>query len=326
MDYKPPPGPPPGYNAYAPPQGPPPSKQNQQQEQPPPYHDWTVIPDTALLPPPPTLSYDSSPTANASLKDGDRAYAWCKANPLWASRPLTPAQYAAVQNGQLNLMRPPERGFIGDLLPQRTPGHWKGRTHANCRDSCILTMLPVYSALHDNPLNSRRPKTIYFELKVLGIGRESRSRSFEEADAGIAIGFAAPPYPTWRMPGWQRGSLAVHGDDGRRYVNDTFGGTDFTSAFQSGETVGIGMRFGVPSKPPGYSQQGAPTLDIEVFFTRNGKNIGGWDLHEQLDERIEGGTIGLEGECDIFAAVGVFGGVDFEVFFGERDWLYRPER
>jgi len=39
------------------------------------------------------------------------------------------------------------------------------------------------------------------------------------------------------MPGWQRGSLAVHGDDGRKYINDSWGGKDFTSSFKEGETL-----------------------------------------------------------------------------------------
>jgi hypothetical protein len=38
----------------------------------------------------------------------------------------------------------------------------------------------------------------------------------------------------------------VHGDDGRRFVNDTWGGKDFTAKFVEGETVGIGMEFSVP--------------------------------------------------------------------------------
>ena len=38
--------------------------------------------------------------------------------------------------------------------------------------------------------------------------------SLREADAGIAIGFVAPPYPTLHLPGWERGKcssdMAVH--------------------------------------------------------------------------------------------------------------------
>ncbi|KAH8728282.1 hypothetical protein GQ44DRAFT_609318 [Phaeosphaeriaceae sp. PMI808] len=345
--YQSPSGPPPGYNAsksehasplgpspnqsstnpsYAPlpgpqsshfPQKPPPSWD------PPPYHDWTVIPDTALLPPPPSIGYDSSPTANATSKEGDRALAWTNANSLWPPQTLTPATYAAIQNAQLALLKAPT--FIGDLLPQRQAGHWRCRTHANCRDSSIMTNLPMYSVFWDSPITTRKPKTIYFELKVMGIGRRGVS-TLAEADAGIAIGFAAPPYPTFRLPGWERASLGVHGDDGRKYVNDAWGGNDFTVAFATGDTVGIGIMFSVPSNPPSYEQQQNQTnpLDIHVFFTRNGKKEGSWDGNEELDARSEGGNIGLVGESDLFPAIGVFGGVDFDVLFHPAQWLYKP--
>ena len=44
------------------------------------------------------------------------------------------------------------------------------------------------------------------------------ARPREAEQSGAALGFVAPPYPPFRLPGWQRGSLAVHSDDGRRYV------------------------------------------------------------------------------------------------------------
>ncbi|KAH7086134.1 hypothetical protein FB567DRAFT_527277 [Paraphoma chrysanthemicola] len=325
-DYAPPPGPPPGKSSgYQPPPGPPPSQQLPQQPppswDPPPYHDWTVIPDTALLPPPPSIGYDNSPTANAAPEEGARALAWTNANPLWPPQNLTPATHAAIQNGQLALLKAPT--YFGDLLPQPQAGHWRCRTHTSCRDSSIMTNLPLYSVYWDAPFNTHRPKTIYFELKVTGIGRGGSALS--EADAGIAIGFAAPPYPTFRLPGWERGSLGVHGDDGRKYVNDAWGGIDFTTAFAPGDTVGIGMTFSMPRTPLSYEQtQQGRILDIEVFFTRNGKKEGGWDGNEELDDRCEGGNVGLRGERDLFAAVGVFGGVDFDVFFHPSQWLFRP--
>lgn len=330
--YQPPPGPPPNHagagssSNYAPPPGPPPSHAGFPQQpppswEPPPYHDWTVIPDTAQLPPPPSIGYDDSPTANASGEDGERADLWCKANPLWPPQNLTPPAHAAIQNGQLALLKPPS--FSGEVFPMREAGHWKGRTHAQCRDSVLLTNLPMYSVFWDSPLSTHRSKTIYFELKVLGIGHGGYS--FSEADAGIAIGFVAPPYPTFRLPGWQRGSLGIHGDDGRKYVNDTYGGVDFTNAFQPGETVGVGMTFSMPRDPPSYEQsQMGKVMDIDVFFTRNGQREKGWDGNEELDERSEGGTVGLRGECDLFPAVGMFGGVDFEVFLHPSQWMYRP--
>jgi hypothetical protein len=187
---------------------------------------------------------------------------------------------------------------------------------------------------------TERTKIIYFEVKIIGIGVEglfekkpekkhglfSKMKHHElepqNEEAGVAVGFFAPPYPSFRLPGWQRGSLGVHSDDGRRYVNNTHGGIDFTRPFQSGETVGIGMTFRIPRNPPAYGIQGN-LLDVNVFFTRNGKKAGEWDLHEEQDQ-LDQGVQGLEGEYDIFPAVGVFGGCDFEIVFKERDWLYTP--
>jgi len=190
---------------------------------------------------------------------------------------------------------------------------------------------------------TERTKIVYFEVKILGIGiQDGPEQKHEkkhggllsklkaghhEADpqveeAGIAIGFFAPPYPSFRLPGWQRGSLGVHSDDGRRYVNDTHGGMDFTQPFQVGQTVGLGMTFRIPQNPPAYGVQGN-MLDVDVFFTRDGKKTGGWDVHEEMDQ-LDGGVQGLEGECDLFPAVGVFGACEFEVRLQEKDWVYRP--
>jgi hypothetical protein len=246
-------------------------------------------------------------------------------------------------------------------------GHWRVSTRGGCRDSCILSTLPVYAALHDSPLRTERGKTVYFEIRIAGIGgngsgggggvgagssssssssssggsrffhhhhgsaskKKKEYKTLEEAEAGVAIGYLARPYPTWRLPGWQRGSLGVHGDDGRKYVNDTFGGVDFTEPFKLGETVGIGITFTPPAQPPTYEDvshagQSQQLMDIDVFFTREGERAGRWDGNAELDDRSEGGTIGLKGECDLFAAIGVFGGVDVEVFFNRSDWKYQP--
>jgi hypothetical protein len=179
--YDTPAGPPPGYapssSSYAPPSGPPPSKLPQQ---PPPawsppttYHNWTVIPDTAMLPPPPSLGYDSSPTANATPEEGDRALAWTQSNPLWPPQNLTPQVHAAIQNGQLALLKAPSSHlkYPNGIVPLKKAGHWWCKSLSTCPDSSILTNLPMYSVFWDSPLNTRRAKTIYFELKILNLGR-----------------------------------------------------------------------------------------------------------------------------------------------------------
>ncbi|KAL8682952.1 MAG: hypothetical protein Q9186_001031 [Xanthomendoza sp. 1 TL-2023] len=314
--YLPPPGPPPGQSAYLPPPGPPPSHKSG--DEPPPYHDWTVVPDTALLPPPPSLGHEASPAGNANLSDADRAHEWCRTYPLL--RPYQPAavHLDAVKSENIELVQP--REYQGSLAKTGL-GSWKGSTISGGRDACLLSSLPCYFAVPDSPLITEKKKTIYFEVKVLsyGVGRGGDASS-------LAIGWCALPYPTWRMPGWERGSLAVHGDDGRRYVNDTWGGKDFTGTIHAGQTVGLGMEFSIPDTPPNYgsSPGQTPGLKIDIFFTRDGVKESGWSLHEELDAQNDLGVDGLDGQFDLYAAVGLFGGVEFEINFSSREWLWQP--
>ena len=129
------------------------------------------------------------------------------------------------------------------------------------------------------------------------------------------------------MPGWERASLAVHGDDGRRYVNNTWGGKDFTSPIQVGDTVGLGMAFtAINNHADDYKNhlETKKAINVEVFFTRNGRKGEAWDLHEELDADQDLGIDGLDGQFDLYAAVGTFGSVEFDVYFNRQDWLWRP--
>lgn len=115
----------------------------------------------------------------------------------------------------------------------------------------------------------------------------------------MAVGFVGCPYPGFRLPGWNRASIGVHSDDGRRYCNDSYGGKDFTRPFGVGETVGIGMIFSTAGSGSG----------VDVYFTRDGKKTGGWRLDEETDAELDwNATEGLDGSCDIYAAIGVWGG------------------
>jgi hypothetical protein len=173
---------------------------------------------------------------------------------------------------------------------------------------------------------TERAKTVYFEIRILSLGaKQTRSRfglsssryaPSAAEESGVALGFFAPPYPPFRLPGWQRGSLAVHSDDGRRYVGNTDGGVDFTTPFKAGETLGLGVTFDVASTDNG------PVMNVNVFFTRDGRKAGGWNLLHDTDSERES-YVGLQGEHDVFAAIGVFGSVDVEVNLGEQSWLYR---
>ena len=304
-------GPPPNHDKYQPPPGPPPSKLD---KEPPPYHDWTVVPDNALLPPPPSIGHERSCSSNANVSDADRAHEWCQTYPMIKPHQPSNAQHGAAADGDVRIMKPYE--YKGDLL-MPSLGLWRGSTHSGSMDSCLISSLPLYFAAVDAPTTAI--KTIYYEIRVRSLGRGQGANA-----SSIAIGYCAVPYPTWRMPGWERGSLAVHGDDGRKYVNDTWGGKDFTSPFRAGDTLGLGMSFSAPENPPDY---GAPTqnsFQVKVFLTRNGEKGESWDLHEELDADNDLGIDGLDGRFDLYAAVGIYGGVEFDILFKRQDWLWRP--
>ncbi|KAK5170922.1 uncharacterized protein LTR77_004066 [Saxophila tyrrhenica] len=317
-EYQPPPGPPPGHSDekkappdddYAPPPGPPPSHQASNEPEPPPYDPWMAVPDNALLPPPPSIHEERSPASNASWDDAARARDWCHRNPLWQPRRQNQQTLSRIAAGDVHLTIPPNTRNI--QISSSGIGRTRARSSPKCTDTMLLTDIPLY------PATTGRPRTVYFELHILSMGGHGTSRN-EEADASIAIGFVAPPYPSWRQPGWHRASLGVHGDDGRRFVDDSFGGQDFVGAFRKHDTVGIGMSFSPPSHWSAKNK-------VEVFFTRNGKKEDGWNLHEERDRDQDGGDVfGLEGDYDLLGAVGCFGGVEFEVRCRREDWMFQP--
>jgi hypothetical protein len=318
---------------FAPPPGPPPSQQQQQQQ---PQHDWEqAVPDTSLFPPPPDIfsGWDRSPANNATEEQAEAGEAWCREYPL---SPPTDLQQGAANPGLMRaggvvprLIAPPP-GVFGkgsSLAESGGPGSgtWTVRTDRRAGDCCLIGYPHAYLVQRDSPLATGRAKTVYFECRVgSSLGEE----------AGLAVGFQALPYPPFRMPGWHRGSLAVHGDDGHKYVNDRWGGKDFTGPFGKGEVVGIGMVLSpvggvVPSGVKGDGDgkgkgKGAEGIQVEVFFTRGGREVGRWDMHESLDFEKDLPITGLEGFHDLTVAIGTYGAVTAEVVLDPSRWLFKP--
>ncbi|ROV93402.1 hypothetical protein VMCG_08437 [Cytospora schulzeri] len=373
--YAPPPGPPPSYGGggskgkgqgdddeydyIAPPPGPPPSKQPQ-----PPQHDWEqAVPDTSLFPPPPDIfaGWDRSPSNNATEEQAEAGESWCRQYPL--SAPMNLALEPGLRDSSSRTVIPrliaPPPGIFGKgstLVENPGPfggGTWTIKTTKRAGDCCIIGYPHAYLAGRDGPAphvatpgrggpatRRRTTTTVYFECRVV---------SALGGDAGLAVGFQALPYPPFRMPGWHRGSLAVHGDDGHKYVNDRWGGKDFTEPFRRGEVVGIGMVFsavgaggaagagGVSSsssttkgKGKGKGNEGAGAgaeaggIQVEVFFTRGGREVGRWDMHESLDAEKDLPITGLEGYHDLTVAIGTYGAVTAEVVLDPSKWLFKP--
>jgi hypothetical protein len=292
--------------------------QMQAELNPPPYHNWQdAVPDTATFPPPPITGYLISGTGNASEDDAQRAHDFCDNVPLWLPTQPSNAVYSDVQAHDLRPVHPRE---LRGQVTATARGRWSGQSADRNGDCVIMTQLPMYFPTMDSPFVREQRKTIYFEVKVLAFRAGPAGNG---DDSGISIGYAAQPYPSWRSPGWERGGLGVFSDDGCRFVNDSFGGRDFTTAFRVGETVGIGMVFSLPDDLNIGAGDKKMTCKVEIFFTRNGQRAGGWNLHEEVDAD-SGGVEGLEGDYDLYGAIGLFGGVDFESCFNPAGWLYKP--
>lgn len=140
----------------------------------------------------------------------------------------------------------------------------------------------------------------YYEIEILDPGEK----------CCIAIGLAHKDYPKHRHPGWNKGSIAYHADDGKIFVGSGEG-SRFGPRCQKGDVMGCGILF-----PRKYVEEEAPVEDrldnsawslggledeeedgedgchccrqrdddaddpledgvlVEVFFTHNGVNVG----------------------------------------------------
>lgn len=319
-DYAPPPGPPPSFSNdnYAPPPGPPPASQGQ--------HDWQSVPlpeDTSGYPPPPAIftGHDRSWAHNATEQQAEEGERWCRRYPLLA--PIDPSNPALDRAPQL--VHPQSNTFYG-TIKQTGVASWVMATSGKNNDNCITVQPPLYVAARDDPRVTGRPRSVYFEVVLpKDLGR----------DSGVGIGFVALPYPAFRMPGWHRGSLAVHSDDGHKYVNDRWGGNDFVKPWGMKGVVGIGMTFSSSSSSvSGESSSSGSTkgkgkeaggggLDLEVFFTRNGKVESRWDVNEERDQKRDLEPVGVQGFHDLVAAVGSFDKAEFEVVLDPERWVYK---
>jgi hypothetical protein len=234
--------------------------------------------------------------------------AWCHQYPLIPAMALDHTALRALDTRNIRVMEPV--GFNGKL-EWKGLGHWSAVTAKNSPDRCLVAYPPLYLVNQHDPSRTGQPRTIYYEIKLSPSSRA----------VTIGMGFTALPYPSFRMPGWHRGSLAVHGDDGHKYINDRWGGKTFTEPFRAGETYGIGMTISPAKEDAIGDLRGKP--HVEIFLTRNGQKAGGWDLHEETDAEQDLPVTGLEGFHDLSAAVGTFDGLEFEIVFDPAKWMYR---
>ncbi|XP_045180144.2 tripartite motif-containing protein 66-like [Mercenaria mercenaria] len=92
-------------------------------------------------------------------------------------------------------------------------------------------------------------KGSYFEIEIVKSGGSRGS---------IGIGLVPADYPKHNFPGWRKGSIGYHSDDGRLFIQ-SFTGKHFGPACCEGDKMGCGISLTDPSS---------------VFFTRNSMKIG----------------------------------------------------
>ena len=124
-------------------------------------------------------------------------------------------------------------------------------------------------------------------------------------------GTSCRPYPSWRLPGWNRLSAGLHLDDFRKFFEDPDGGRDYLDhpppIITPGDTIGCGYTFSSGT----------------LFFTYNG---------QRLPPAFTGIYLPRKNH-DVFAVVGVEGECEFEVNFGGdgfrwlegNEWPWRVE-
>lgn len=261
--------------------------------------------------------------SHAPDQDRDWGDAFTNAYMIYPPRLIQPFEHQAIDAGNVVLVTPPQlefpfkkdSPFAGKIEQRAGSGLAVVRSKRKCKDTTFVSSLPFYSP-HINHLAqgqgfAANRRSLYFEIRILAL------KQLETAS--VAIGWCCLPYPWFRLPGWHRGSVAVHSDDGRRYVNDSLSGKDFTHPFRQGDTVGLGLNL----------------ERMVCYLTRNGRFDREWSLisDKQPNGRgvdpernfRDGGIEGLEGDRDIYGAVGVFGKLEVEVNWTGRSkaFMYR---
>ncbi|KAI0372314.1 hypothetical protein BV20DRAFT_929909, partial [Pilatotrama ljubarskyi] len=250
--------------------------------------------------PAPEASYTDGLFADATEDEYESAERFCAQYPpdsprLLPSHIVERIDAVGCRAWQLELPRSPRfRGLIQNGGEKSGAGIVSVATESGCQDVCLLSDLPILAGLYD----IHGKLGVYYEVKILRM------------DGLIAIGSACRPYPTWRLPGWNRLSAGLHLDDFRKFFEDPDGGRDYTpllTRLSPGDTIGFGYAFALGT----------------VFFTHNGV---------RLPDAFTGVYLPRE-RHDVYAAIGVEGACAFEVNFGGdvfrwkegNEWAWRVE-
>ncbi|KAF8934255.1 Rsp5p-dependent ubiquitination, sorting of cargo proteins at the multivesicular body [Podila verticillata] len=139
------------------------------------------------------------------------------------------------------------------------------------REASVQTNLPL----------PKQQEVYYWEVKM-----------FEKSpNTTIAIGVSTKPFPTSRLPGWNRHSVGYFSEDGQKYCNSPWSGYPYGPIYFEGDVVGCGYR----------------PRNGTIFFTRNGK-------------RLEDAYTGYR--TNLFPTVGATGPCVLHVNFGQSGFVF----
>ena len=159
-----------------------------------------------------------------------------------------------------------------------------------------ITFLPDPSSASSVQSNLPLPKlneVYYWEVKMFDL----------PPTTNVAVGLATKPYPSFRLPGHARFSIAYHSNGDKSY-NYPFTSATFNSNLKEGDVLGIGYR---------------PRTGT-VFYTRNGRRMD--DAFTGLTHYNLFPTVGADGPCSVHVNLGQAGFVFIEA--NVKKWGLAP--
>ncbi|KAG0283586.1 Rsp5p-dependent ubiquitination, sorting of cargo proteins at the multivesicular body [Linnemannia gamsii] len=149
-------------------------------------------------------------------------------------------------------------------------------------DRTELSFFDRVASVQTNLPLPKQQEVYYWEVKM-----------FEKSPSTtIAIGVATKPYPSTRLPGWNRHSVGYFSNNGQKYCNSLWSGIPFGPTYFEGDVVGCGYR----------------PRNGTIFFTRNGKRI---------DDAYTG-----YGRTNLFPTVGATGPCVLHINFGQSGFVF----
>lgn len=121
----------------------------------------------------------------------------------------------------------------------------------------------------------------------------------------VSIGLTTKPYPSWRLPGWNRYSIGYFSNNGCTYFSSPFNGKSYGIPFNHGDIIGVGYRHRTGT----------------IFFTRNGRRLE--DAYTGLRWNLFP-SIGANGPCQIHVNLGQSGFVFVEA--NVKKWALAPQQ